>query len=128
MKREAKSGRKFLQSIYLIKDLYPEYVKNSQNSTLTTQFFKQAKELNRHFIKEDIQMANKHMKRCPITLVIREIKIKTTIRYYYTPIGMVQVKKAGHTKFGKNVEELELSHTPGGNAKRCNHFDSLAAS
>ena len=73
------------------------------------------KDLNRHFSKEDIQMANKHMKRSSIPLIIREMQIKTTMRYHLTQVRVAIIRKSTNNSVGEGIEKREPSCTVGGN-------------
>ena len=89
-------------------------VKNRQKKKQTNLNKNWTKDLNRHFSKEDIQMANKLMIRCSISLIIRKMQIKITKRYHFTHISMTSIKKTqeGHLG-GSSVEHPTLDFSSG---------------
>ena len=76
---------------------------------------------NSHFSKEDIHVVKKHRKRCSTLLIIREMQIKTTMRYQFILTRMVIIKKSTNDKIGECVERRELTYTVGGNVNWYSH-------
>jgi hypothetical protein len=107
----------------LISNIYKE-IKKMDPRNSNNPIKKWGTNLNKEFSALEYLIAEKHLKKCSTSLIIKEMQIKTTLRFHLPPIRMAKIKNSGTADAGEDVEKEEHSSIAGGISSSYNHIGS----